>query len=282
MAWAKIDDQFFFNPKVVRAGRDARDLYLAGLTYAAGQLTDGFLPTGALALLAAMAGITGAEEAAGRLGAEGLWEPVDGGWQVHDWPDYNPRAKDVKAARVARAEAGKRGAIAKQKSSKSSGKSLANGEHLPSISSGKTEANGLANGWQKSAPSPSPSPILQQQQPAREERAAVDTDEARMFTALTESGRAPSSMESQQWLDMLADTGWPLLSACLDEAARQGKPPSPAYVSAMAQRCKREGVQPGQWRDKQARASPAPPKPETPRKPLGPGRNEMYERLGET
>lgn len=270
MAWAKIDDQFFFNPKVVRAGRDARDLYLAGLTYAAGQLTDGFLPTGALALLAAMAGITGAEEAAGRLGAEGLWEPVDGGWQVHDWPDYNPRAKDVKAARVARAEAGKRGAIAKQKSSKSSG---------------KTEANGLANGKQNPAPSPSPSPspIQQQQQPTREKRPAEpDGDEARLFTALTASGLAPSSLQAQMWLDALADLGWPLLGACITEAARQGTPPSLAYVGAMAQRCKREGVQPGQWRDKQARASPSPPKPETPRKPLGPGRNEMYERLGET
>ena len=40
MSWVKIDDQFFMHPKVIAAGRDARDLYLAALTYTAGQLTD--------------------------------------------------------------------------------------------------------------------------------------------------------------------------------------------------------------------------------------------------
>ena len=102
----------------------------------------------------------------------------------------------------------------------------------------------------------------QQQQPAREERPPADSEEGQLFTTLEASGRLPSSMEAQLWLDMLADMGWPLMQACLAEAAKQGKPPSPAYVGAMAQRCKREGVQPGQWANGKPRASPtvvAPP-----------------------
>ena len=41
MPWVKLDDQFFSHPKVLRAGRDARDLYLASLTFCARNKTDG-------------------------------------------------------------------------------------------------------------------------------------------------------------------------------------------------------------------------------------------------
>jgi hypothetical protein len=47
MPWVKLDDRFFTNPKVIGAGRDARDLYLAGLCYCAAELTDGFVPANA-------------------------------------------------------------------------------------------------------------------------------------------------------------------------------------------------------------------------------------------
>ena len=33
MPWVKLDDHFFRHPKVIAAGRDARDLFLAGLCY---------------------------------------------------------------------------------------------------------------------------------------------------------------------------------------------------------------------------------------------------------
>jgi hypothetical protein len=138
MAWVKIDDQFFMHPKVIAAGRDARDLYLAALTYTAGQLTDGFVPAGALPLIAAMAGVPDAADLAARLVDVRLWEPTAGGYNIHDYHEYNPSAEQVRATREARAEAGRRGGLA--------------------AAASKAEANDQANGEQNSTPSPSPSP----------------------------------------------------------------------------------------------------------------------------
>ncbi|MCK9356986.1 MAG: hypothetical protein M0R22_07590 [Dehalococcoidia bacterium] len=138
MSWVKLDDQFFMHPKVLAAGRDARDLYLAGLTYTAGQLTDGYLPGEALPLIAAMAGVADAQGLAERLLDVYLWEKAPSGYVIHDYLDYNPTGDDVRATREARAEAGRRGGLSK--------------------SAGKTLANPVAKDEQKSAPSPSPSP----------------------------------------------------------------------------------------------------------------------------
>ncbi len=112
MAWVKLDDQFFSHPKVQRAGRDARDLYLAGLTYCARGRTDGAIPQEALRLLAAMADIDGWQTAAAKLVEVGLWEPTQGGYMVHDYLDYNPTRERIEEVRKARAEAGSRGGLA--------------------------------------------------------------------------------------------------------------------------------------------------------------------------
>ncbi len=85
MSWVKVDDQFFRHPKVVAAGRDARDLYLAALCYSAGSLTDGFVPAGSLRILAAEAEVDNAPACAELLLTAGLWEQVEGGYQIHDW-----------------------------------------------------------------------------------------------------------------------------------------------------------------------------------------------------
>lgn len=115
MTWVKLDDQFMRNPKVVAAGRDARDLYLAGLCYSAGNLTDGFIPENALRMLAAEADISNAKRAVTALVREGLWVQADDGFHVHDYLTYNPTRESVLATREARAEAGRRGG--KQKAS---------------------------------------------------------------------------------------------------------------------------------------------------------------------
>jgi len=82
MSWVKVDDQFFRHPKVLAAGRDARDLYLVGLTYCAQSLTDGFIPGAAMRVLAAEAEIETGPASAARLIAVGLWEVVEGGYVV--------------------------------------------------------------------------------------------------------------------------------------------------------------------------------------------------------
>lgn len=106
MSWARIDDQIFLNRKVVRAGRDARDLYLAGLAYCAAQLTDGAIDREAIALFGPWALIDDVPSAVERLVAVGLWEPTEVGYRVHDYEIYNEPAA-VQRERKAAAERAK-------------------------------------------------------------------------------------------------------------------------------------------------------------------------------
>lgn len=138
MSWVKLDDQFFRHPKVLAAGRDARDLYMVGLCYCAQGLTDGFIPSQAVRVLAAEAEIDTGPASAARLVDVGLWETTEGGYAVHDYHEYQPSKERVLATREARAEAGSRGG--KQKAS-----------NLLQQNASKT----LANPKQKSAPYPS-------------------------------------------------------------------------------------------------------------------------------
>ncbi|MFA6358957.1 MAG: hypothetical protein WCY09_09905 [Candidatus Omnitrophota bacterium] len=147
MAWIKLDDQWMDNPKIIKAGRDARDMWLASVTYCAKQLTDGYFHQNLIPMLAVMAGIDVAncQTFAKTLLDVCLWESKDGMYYVHDYLDYNPTKEQTEQNRIARSEAGRAGGIAK--ASKMPSKMLAN-----------TLAKGVAKSWQKSAPSPSPSP----------------------------------------------------------------------------------------------------------------------------
>ena len=145
--WAKIDDQFFDHPKARAAGKDGRALFMAGLCWSAGQLTDGFIAITDLSLIAAKAGVRGAFTAR-ELVNVGLWEKTIGGWRIHDYADFNPSADVVMEIRQQRAKAGRRGGL---RSRPPGSKREANPE---ANASGFAEANGKQNG----TPSPSPSP----------------------------------------------------------------------------------------------------------------------------
>lgn len=109
MSWARIDDKFFLNPKVVVLDKDAKLLYIAGLTYCAGGLTDGHIPCEVLLLLGSMAGIANAQASAERLLSVCLWAGTESGYFVHDYLDYNPTRDRVLATREARQNAGSKG-----------------------------------------------------------------------------------------------------------------------------------------------------------------------------
>lgn len=95
MGWAKFDDAFTDHPKVAAAGPWGELLAMRGVIYCARQETDGFIPTGQLARLAA--GIPSPKLKAATLVSVGLWEETDGGWLIHDFLEYHPS----KASRVA-------------------------------------------------------------------------------------------------------------------------------------------------------------------------------------
>jgi hypothetical protein len=90
MTWVKLDDRYATHPKMLRAGPAALALDVAGLCYSAGHGTDGFVPAEALAAAAPFLARAKALAAAAQLVAVGRWVPVEGGWRIHDYLDYNP------------------------------------------------------------------------------------------------------------------------------------------------------------------------------------------------
>ena len=117
--WSKFDDQFFLNPKNAAIDRDEQDLNIAGIIYCNGQLTDGFIPIGALPMLCAWAKIdvnlAGAKAIANHLVEHSYWEIAENGYQIHDFLDWNYSREQVEEHRKERSEAGRRGGLAKAK-----------------------------------------------------------------------------------------------------------------------------------------------------------------------
>lgn len=89
MAWFKVDDKLHSHPKVIAVPLRSMGLWVKAGAWSADQLTDGFIPKAMLAIL----GSTSAD--ARHLVDAGLWSPVEGGWQFHDWQDHQPARRDV-------------------------------------------------------------------------------------------------------------------------------------------------------------------------------------------
>ena len=247
MAWLKIDDQYFFNRKVLRAGRDARDLHLASMAYCAGQLSDGAIDSESLPLLGAMAIIPDAEASAAKLVEVGLWDIDGDGWQIHDYLDYNPTRETVTAKR----------AEAKERM-----------QHLRGLRSPDVRANTERTSPDvrplpspSPSPSPSPDPIPSScSSPAAEPRPEPNADPAtaHLFDLIAKAGILIGGQhQAEQWT-AIADltTDLDLLTETFVEAAQLGKRPSPRWVEAVLRRCIEQGTRPGKWNGR-ARASPA-------------------------
>lgn len=94
MSWVKLDDSFFENPKISILSDPAKVAYLEGLTYCAKELTDGFVPH------KRAVGFAGKPRIVQEL-VPHLWEPVDGGFRVHDYLQYQKTRAEVLAERDA-------------------------------------------------------------------------------------------------------------------------------------------------------------------------------------
>jgi hypothetical protein len=97
MTWAKLDDGFFDNPKVMETSFAARGVWATALSWCARKLTDGKISAKAARLLEFP------PELITELVVAGLWEPAaDGnGWVLHDYLEYNPNREKVQALREA-------------------------------------------------------------------------------------------------------------------------------------------------------------------------------------
>lgn len=99
MAWVKLDDSFFRNTKVVGISAESRLIYLAGLCYASASLSDGFIPKGAVKILAAEAGVSAGPKRIRELVDAGLWVENPDGYSIHDYLEHNSSADDVRTKR---------------------------------------------------------------------------------------------------------------------------------------------------------------------------------------
>lgn len=108
MTWSKMSDDWPDHPKVVMCSDAAVALWMRSIAYANRHSTDGFVPSEMLPRLTR-------DRRPNALSAElvnaipptyskGLWEPVEGGWMIHDFLDYSPSRADVVAKRRADAE----------------------------------------------------------------------------------------------------------------------------------------------------------------------------------
>lgn len=97
MVWFKVDDGMHSHPKTITAGTAAIGLWTRCGSWSEHHLTDGMVP-------APVALSFGTTTMIRQLVAAGLWEVVEGGYQFHDFEDYNPLAVDVKAERDAAKE----------------------------------------------------------------------------------------------------------------------------------------------------------------------------------
>jgi hypothetical protein len=90
MPWAKLDDGLTFHAKIIEAGNAATGVWVRGLAWSAFYLTDGHVPSKIARVIAG--------ESRGALAAlvrSGLWAECPGGYQIHDYLEYNPSRAEV-------------------------------------------------------------------------------------------------------------------------------------------------------------------------------------------
>ena len=130
MTWTKLDENFDQHPKVVAAGLLAELMHIHALIYCNRHLTDGFVSEFVIGRLLDRDELTqlsndSPKAFAGLLVEIGLWDEVPGGYQIHDFLEYQPSRASVLTLRDTKRRAGQAGGLAKAKQTAS--KPLAEG-----------------------------------------------------------------------------------------------------------------------------------------------------------
>lgn len=133
MTWGRVDDQLHAHPKAEALGDDVLALAAVGLwslalSWSCDQLTDGRIPAGRVTRIVGDAKL--GTKLVARLRAAKLWHGVnepcpkghercdayrrdEEGFRFHDWEDYQPTRAEVEAERERKADAGRRGGLAR-------------------------------------------------------------------------------------------------------------------------------------------------------------------------
>jgi hypothetical protein len=123
MPWVRLAEDFAEHPRIVAAGPLAAMLQVSALCWCNRQLTDGFVPRGQVPRLVCWEGIGREVDGTFRpvtwqdvvldLVTAGIWDPVDGGWQIHDYLSYQPSRSEVLATQDRKRAAGSLGGAAR-------------------------------------------------------------------------------------------------------------------------------------------------------------------------
>jgi len=143
MTWFKIDDNLLEHPKFLQLSDGAQLLWMRAGVWSARYLTEGLIPP-------ALVEKYGRDECAAELVDAGLWEHAEGGFQFHDWLDYQPSKAQVEASR--------------QKTAARVSKHRRNGV-----------SNGVTHGVSNGAPGPGPDPKKERERDARAREVGPDT-----------------------------------------------------------------------------------------------------------
>jgi hypothetical protein len=157
MPWLRVDDGLFLHPKWLATPSSARGLWITALSYCGNQSNGGIIPSALLPVLG------GTEKDASDLVQSGLWIAIDGGWQIHNFVEYNdastPQAKTARSEK--RSEAGRRAGLASAAARQRLGNDASTIDQRFSTNGQRSSTNGQrssTNGQRFSTPSPSPSP----------------------------------------------------------------------------------------------------------------------------
>lgn len=116
MGWVRIDDQAPRNRKLIKAGPSACWLWVCGIAHCQAQLSDGFIAEEVLPMIGVL-GAARCRQLAETLIGVGLFDRVDGGYQIHDYHDHNWTKEEAieRGAHIStvRAAAGRKGGLAK-------------------------------------------------------------------------------------------------------------------------------------------------------------------------
>lgn len=253
MPWARIDDEFHDNVKVVEAGTLAVGLYTLCLSWAAEQLTDGKIPAKMIHRLCC--DVDDPILLAERLVEVGLFERDGNDYLIHDYLEYNPSRVQVLAERDAARE-------------RMRTRRNANGTF--GESSGNVRPNiDETSDCVRSTPVPFPVPTttttaarnvdLTESKPPE-----TDSCTAMLHKCLAQAGQFPSMMMAELYEQAIENVNDPeLIRLAFEDTAKNGKRMSPRYLESIIERCARDGVLPGVWPDSKkppgARASPEKP-----------------------
>lgn len=108
MPWVRFDDRYPVSRKVGGLSDAAFRLHTEAIFWCARELTDGRIARDELKLVS---GIARPDRHVAELVRRGLWDETAGGWQIHDYLDYQPTRAKVLADREKKAAAGRVGGV---------------------------------------------------------------------------------------------------------------------------------------------------------------------------